>query len=441
MKITIVGTGYVGLVTGACLADVGNEVLCFDLDSEKISLLNNGQIPIYEPGLSSLIKKNCSVGRLKFTYNLSESVDHGYIQFIAVGTPSDQDGSADLNHVLTAAKNIGKLMNDSKVVVDKSTVPVGTAEEVKKTILKELEDRKVSFSCDVVSNPEFLKEGAAIVDFQKPDRIIIGVDSYKAENIMKIIYSPFQRNRDKLIVMDIRSAELTKYAANAMLATRISFMNEMANLSEKLGADIEKIRLGIGSDSRIGYDFLYPGCGFGGSCFPKDIRALIKMGVKNGEKLQLLSSVEKTNSKQKLLLVKKIVNYFGEPLNNKTFAIWGLSFKPGTDDMREAPSITIINELLKREASIVCYDPVAMNSAKKIFKQTISFAKTPIEAVGSANALIILTEWQEFRSLDLSIISKKLIDKIIFDGRNIYNPKQVAAHGLSYESIGRPTQD
>ena len=437
MNITIVGAGYVGLVTGACLADVGNKVLCLDSDKSKITQLKNGCMPIYEPGLSTLVEKNQRSGRLKFTHNIEKSVDHGDVQFIAVGTPPEEDGSADLNYVLEAARNIGKYMKDKKIIVDKSTVPVGTADQVKATIYKELVARNKNYLFYVVANPEFLKEGAAISDFQKPDRIIVGTDSSEAEKMMRGIYAPFQRNRDRIMVMDIRSAELTKYAANAMLATRISFMNELANLSEKLGADIEQVRHGIGSDSRIGYSFLYPGCGYGGSCFPKDVKALIRTAKNLNQKLEVLNSVEVANNKQKLVLVKKIVSEYGENLGGNLFAIWGLSFKPGTDDMREAPSTTVIRELLKRGASIVAYDPIAMKESRKLFKSAVSYAQSPMEALNGADALIILTEWKEFRSPDFKEMSKRLKGSKIFDGRNIYDPKQVELNKLSYEAIGR----
>ena len=437
MNITIVGAGYVGLVTGACLADVGNKVLCLDSNKSKITQLKNGVVPIYEPGLSALVEKNQRFGRLKFTHNIEESVDHGDIQFIAVGTPPEEDGSADLNYVLEAARNIGKYMKDKKIVVDKSTVPVGTADKVKAIIFNELNSRNKSYLFYVVANPEFLKEGAAISDFQKPDRIVVGTDSTEAEKMMRTIYAPFQRNRDKIMVMGIRSAELTKYAANAMLATRISFMNELANLAEKLGADIEHVRHGIGSDSRIGYSFLYPGCGYGGSCFPKDVKALIRTASNLNQKLEVLSSVEVANNNQKLILVKKVVRDYGENLHGMLFAVWGLSFKPGTDDMREAPSIIVINELLKRGASVVAYDPVAMKESKKLFKSSISYAQSPLETLNDADALLILTEWKEFRSPDFVEISKRLKGLKIFDGRNIYDPKQVELGNLSYEAIGR----
>lgn len=437
MNITIVGAGYVGLVTGACLADVGNKVLCLDSNKSKITQLKNGVVPIYEPGLSALVEKNQRSGRLKFTHNIEESVDHGDVQFIAVGTPPEEDGSADLNYVLEAARNIGKYMKDKKIVVDKSTVPVGTADKVKAIIFNELNSRNKSYLFYVVANPEFLKEGAAISDFQKPDRIVVGTDSTEAEKMMRTIYAPFQRNRDKIMVMGIRSAELTKYAANAMLATRISFMNELANLAEKLGADIEHVRHGIGSDSRIGYSFLYPGCGYGGSCFPKDVKALIRTASDLNQRLEVLSSVEVANNNQKLILVKKVVREYGENLHGMLFAVWGLSFKPGTDDMREAPSIVVINELLKRGASVVAYDPVAMKESKKLFKSSISYAQSPLETLNDADALLILTEWKEFRSPDFVEISKRLKGLKIFDGRNIYDPKQVELGNLSYEAIGR----
>lgn len=437
MNITIIGSGYVGLVTGACLADVGNNVLCLDIDSEKIKGLQKSVIPIYEPGLEQLVRKNISAGRLGFTSDVETSVQFGELQFIAVGTPSGEDGAADLQYVLDAASRIGSNMVDSKIIVNKSTVPVGTADKVKLVIDSELEKRNTKIRFDVVSNPEFLKEGAAIEDFQKPDRIIVGANSEKSISVMKRLYSPFQRNRNKIIFMDIKSAELTKYAANAMLATRISFMNELANLSEALGADIEKVRTGIGSDSRIGYSFLYPGCGYGGSCFPKDVKALIKTGAEYGKDLRVLSAVERVNSLQKLVIPEKITNIYGESLSNKVFGIWGLAFKPGTDDMREAPSISVINTLLDKGAKIKAFDPVASDEAKRIFKESIDLYDDPIEVVKDADALIILTEWKEFRSPDFNKVKSFLRSPKIFDGRNLYDPALMRNIGIDYFPIGR----
>ena len=437
MNITIIGSGYVGLVTGACLADVGNNVLCLDIDSEKIKGLQKSVIPIYEPGLEQLVRKNISAGRLGFTCDVEMSVQFGELQFIAVGTPSGEDGAADLQYVLDAASRIGSNMVDSKIIVNKSTVPVGTADKVKLVIDSELEKRNTKIRFDVVSNPEFLKEGAAIEDFQKPDRIIVGANSEKSISVMKRLYSPFQRNRNKIIFMDIKSAELTKYAANAMLATRISFMNELANLSEALGADIEKVRTGIGSDSRIGYSFLYPGCGYGGSCFPKDVKALIKTGAEYGKDLRVLSAVERVNSLQKLVIPEKITNIYGESLSNKVFGIWGLAFKPGTDDMREAPSISVINTLLDKGAKIKAFDPVASDEAKRIFKESIDLYDDPIEVVKDADALIILTEWKEFRSPDFNKVKSFLRSPKIFDGRNLYDPALMRNIGIDYFPIGR----
>ena len=437
MNITIIGSGYVGLVTGACLADVGNNVLCLDIDSEKIKGLQKSVIPIYEPGLEQLVRKNIFAGRLGFTSDVEASVQFGELQFIAVGTPSGEDGAADLQYVLHAASRIGSNMVDSKIIVNKSTVPVGTADKVKLVIDSELEKRNTKIRFDVVSNPEFLKEGAAIEDFQKPDRIIVGANSEKSISVMKRLYSPFQRNRNKIIFMDIKSAELTKYAANAMLATRISFMNELANLSEALGADIEKVRTGIGSDSRIGYSFLYPGCGYGGSCFPKDVKALIKTGAEYGKELRVLSAVERVNFLQKLVIPEKITNIYGESLSNKVFGIWGLSFKPGTDDMREAPSISVINTLLDRGAKIKAFDPVASDEAKRIFKESIDLYDDPIEVVKDADALIILTEWKEFRSPDFNKVKSFLRSPKIFDGRNLYDPALMRNIGIDYFPIGR----
>ena len=437
MKISMIGTGYVGLVTGTCLADAGNQVLCLDLDAAKIKILQDGGIPIHEPGLLELVRKNVAAGRLRFTTDIKESVAFGEVQFIAVGTPPDEDGSADMQYVVSAARNIGRFMTSEKVIVDKSTVPVGTADKVRAAIADELERRGVTTTFHVVSNPEFLKEGAAVEDFQRPDRIVVGLDSQHAETVMREIYAPFQRHHDKLMVMDVRSAELTKYAANAMLATRISFMNELANLAESLGADIENVRRGIGSDSRIGYGFLYSGAGYGGSCFPKDVKALIKTAAANGHDLKVLNAVEDANDLQKTVLVKKITKAFGEQLSGLRFAIWGLAFKPNTDDMREAPSRVVITELAKRGATICAYDPVAMAEAQRVIKEPINYAHSPMEAIAGADALVILTEWKEFRSPDFEEIAKQLKTKQIFDGRNLYEPAVVRRAGLVYEGIGR----
>jgi UDPglucose 6-dehydrogenase len=437
MKISMIGTGYVGLVTGACLADAGNHVLCLDLDENKIKILNEGGIPIHEPGLLELVRKNVAAGRLRFTTSIEESVAFGLVQFIAVGTPPDEDGSADLQYVVAAARNIGRFMTTEKVVVDKSTVPVGTADKVRHAIAEELKTRGADISFHVVSNPEFLKEGAAVEDFQRPDRIVVGLDSARAEEVMREIYAPFQRQHDKLMVMDVRSAELTKYAANAMLATRISFMNELANLAESLGADIESVRRGIGSDTRIGYGFLYSGCGYGGSCFPKDVKALIKTAATNGHELAVLNAVEDANDRQKLVLVKKIIKAFGENLSGRRFAIWGLAFKPNTDDMREAPSRIIISELVKRGASIAAYDPVAMPEAKRVIPESIDYVDHPMHALSKADALVIVTEWKEFRSPDFEEIARQLKTPQIFDGRNMYEPAVVKRAGLTYHGIGR----
>jgi len=437
MKISMIGTGYVGLVTGACLADAGNQVLCLDLDAAKIKILQDGGIPIHEPGLLELVRKNVTAGRLRFTTDIQESVAFGEVQFIAVGTPPDEDGSADLQYVVNAARNIGRFMTSEKVIVDKSTVPVGTADKVRAAIADELERRGVTTTFHVVSNPEFLKEGAAVEDFQRPDRIVVGLDSQHAETVMREIYAPFQRHHDKFMMMDVRSAELTKYAANAMLATRISFMNELANLAESLGADIENVRRGIGSDSRIGYGFLYSGAGYGGSCFPKDVKALIKTAAANGHDLKVLNAVEDANDLQKTVLVKKITKAFGEQLSGLRFAIWGLAFKPNTDDMREAPSRVVITELAKRGATICAYDPVAMAEAQRVIKEPINYAHSPMEAIAGADALVILTEWKEFRSPDFEEIAKQLKTKQIFDGRNLYEPAVVRRAGLVYQGIGR----
>lgn len=439
MKITVVGTGYVGLVSGTCLAEVGNDVLCLDVDPAKIKILEEGGIPIHEPGLLEMVRRNVAAGRLKFTTDIKQAVDFGDVQFIAVGTPPDEDGSADLQYVVSAARNIGKFMIGYKVVVDKSTVPVGTADKVKAAIAEELIARKADVKFSVVSNPEFLKEGAAVEDFMRPDRIVVGAEDEQSKDVMRALYAPFQRNHERLVMMDVRSAELTKYAANAMLATRISFMNELANLAEALGADIEAVRKGIGSDPRIGYDFLYSGCGYGGSCFPKDVKALISTGHNNGYDLKVLNAVEAANNLQKQVLTQKIKKQFGQNLSGKHFAVWGLAFKPNTDDMREATSRVLINDLLQAGATVTAYDPVAMQEAKRIFNNVkgLSFAETPSQALNNADALVIITEWKEFRNPDFSQIKQKLKANIIFDGRNMYDPATVKNAGVAYRSIGR----
>ena len=440
MKITVVGTGYVGLVGAACLAEVGNHVLGLDVDPEKIRILKEGGIPIHEPGLLEIVRRNVENGRLSFTTNIEEAVHFGEVQFIAVGTPPDEDGSADLQYVTEAARNIGRFMTNEKVIVDKSTVPIGTGDKVKAAIAEELKKRNVDIHYSVVSNPEFLKEGAAVEDFMRPDRIVIGTEDPKAIEVMKQVYAPFQRNHERLVVTNLRSAELIKYAANAMLATRISFMNELANLAEIVGADIEMVRQGIGSDPRIGYHFLYPGCGYGGSCFPKDVKALIKTAKDvAGFDLKLLKAVEEVNDLQKYVLPKKIKKQFGNNLKDKHFALWGLAFKPNTDDMREASSRVLIDELIKAGATITAYDPVAIEEGKRIFKDEkhLSFADTQNEALKNADALIIVTEWTEFRSPDFTLIKSSLKSPIIFDGRNLYDPKVVRALGFNYYPIGR----
>ena len=439
MKITVIGTGYVGLVSGACLAEMGNHVLCLDVDPRKIEVLNNGGIPIHEPGLDSVVERNVAAGRLQFTTDVGAAVAHGTLQFIAVGTPPDEDGSADLQYVLAAARNIGRLMTDYKLVIDKSTVPVGTADKVKAAIQAELDARGIELEFSVASNPEFLKEGAAVEDFMRPDRIVVGAEGERAISLLRAVYAPFQRNRDKLVIMDVRSAELTKYAANAMLATRISFMNELALLAESLGADIELVRQGIGSDPRIGYHFLYAGCGYGGSCFPKDVKALIRTASENGRGLKVLQAVEDANDAQKQVLVDKIVRRFGEDLAGKRFAVWGLAFKPNTDDMREASARVLIAELLARGATVTAYDPVAMTEARRVFgdEPRIAYADNPDAALVGADALAIVTEWKEFRSPDFERIASTLKTPVIFDGRNLYEPRVVRDAGIDYQPIGR----
>ena len=440
MKITVIGTGYVGLVGAACLAEVGNHVLGLDVNPEKIRILKEGGIPIHEPGLLEIVRRNVENGRLSFTTNIEEAVHFGEVQFIAVGTPPDEDGSADLQYVTEAARNIGRFMTSEKVIVDKSTVPIGTGDKVKAAVAEELKKRNVDIHYSVVSNPEFLKEGAAVEDFMRPDRIVIGTEDSKAIEVMKQVYAPFQRNHERLVVTNLRSAELIKYAANSMLATRISFMNELANLAEIVGADIEMVRQGIGSDPRIGYHFLYPGCGYGGSCFPKDVKALIKTAKDvAGFDLKLLKAVEEVNDLQKYVLPKKIKKQFGDNLKGKHFALWGLAFKPNTDDMREASSRVLIGELIKAGATITAYDPVAMDEASRIFKDEkhLSFVDTQDDALKNADALIIVTEWTEFRSPDFALIKSSLKSPFIFDGRNLYDPKAVRALGFEYFPIGR----
>lgn len=439
MKITVIGTGYVGLVTGACLAEVGNDVLCMDLDAQKINILDQGGIPIYEPGLEDIVRRNIAAGRLRFTTDPVESVSHGVVQFIAVGTPADEDGSADLKHVIAAARAVGQNMQEYKVVVDKSTVPVGTADKVRAAIQEELIQRGSALEFDVASNPEFLKEGAAVDDFMRPDRIVVGTDDERTAHLMRTLYAPFQRNHERLIIMDIKSAELTKYAANAMLATRISFMNELAMLAEKMGADIEHVRQGIGSDPRIGYHFLYAGCGYGGSCFPKDVQALQRTAKEFGCELKILNAVEAANESQKEVLIAKITARLGHDLTGKKFAIWGLAFKPDTDDMRDAPSRVLIKGLWARGATVTAYDPVAMHEARRIFGDDtrLRMADSSMEALDGSDALVIVTEWKAFRSPDFAAIKSKLKAPIIFDGRNLYEPKDLRTEGIEYFAIGR----
>jgi UDPglucose 6-dehydrogenase len=439
MKITIVGTGYVGLVTGACLADVGNRVLCIDIDPKKIATLQGGGIPIFEPGLKEIVANNIAAGRLNFSTDIVEGVAYGDIQMIAVGTPPGEDGSADLQYVVAAARNIGKHMTGPKIVIDKSTVPVGTADRVRAAIAEELKARGSEVKFSVVSNPEFLKEGAAVEDFMRPDRIVIGADNAETIETMRQLYAPFQRSHDRLMVMDVRSAELTKYAANAMLATRISFMNELALLAERLGADIESVRKGIGSDPRIGYQFLYPGIGYGGSCFPKDVQAMQRTATDAGMSLKLLEAVERVNYAQKHVLTEKIVKRFGENLAGKTIAIWGLAFKPNTDDMREAPSLVLIDDLTKRGAKIAVFDPVAMPEAKHLLSGngSLRFAESANDAMVGADALAIVTEWKTFRAPDFSTMKAALKSPVVFDGRNLYEPSSMRELGFEYYPIGR----
>ncbi|WP_306533809.1 UDP-glucose/GDP-mannose dehydrogenase family protein [Geobacter sp.] len=443
MKICVIGTGYVGLVAGTCFAESGNRVICVDVNEEKIEGLKQGILPIYEPGLKELVLRNSADGRLSFTTNLDSAVKESLVCFIAVGTPPGEDGSADLQHVLAVAREIGRTMEGFKIIVDKSTVPVGTADKVRQATQEELDRRGVSYEFDVVSNPEFLKEGAAIDDFMKPDRVVIGADNVRTAEIMKELYSPFMRKTNRLIIMDVQSAEMTKYAANAMLATRISFMNQMANLCERMGADVAAVREGIGSDSRIGYDFLFPGVGYGGSCFPKDVKALIKTADECDYDFVLLKAVEEVNERQKGILIDKMIAHFSREneatsLEGKTIAVWGLSFKPRTDDMREAPSIVIISRLLEMGATVRAHDPEAVKEAKKIFGDRISYSSTnQYEILKDADALAIITEWNEYRNPDFERISASLAAPVIFDGRNLYNPRRMREIGFTYHSIGR----
>ena len=439
MRVTIFGSGYVGLVTGACLADAGNHVICVDVDASKIERLNRGELPIHEPGLDEIIARNAKAGRLEFTTDAKKGVAHGLFQLIAVGTPPDEDGSADLKYVVSVARTIGENISEYAIVMTKSTVPVGTADRVKAEVTAALKRRNSDVEFDVVSNPEFLKEGAAIADFMKPDRVVVGTDNPRTMELLRALYEPFTRNRDRFVVMDVRSAELTKYAANAMLATKISFMNELANIAERVGADIEKVRVGIGSDPRIGYSFIYPGAGYGGSCFPKDVQALVRSATGVNYQARILEAVEAVNKSQKSFLVQKIRKHFSGELQGRTFAIWGLAFKPNTDDMREAPSLTVINDLLEAGAKVQAFDPVSMNEARRIFgiKAGLSFAVDAQATLKGADALVILTEWQEFRSPDFDQIKSELKQPVIFDGRNLYNPDLLKRFAFHYYAVGR----
>jgi UDPglucose 6-dehydrogenase len=438
MRITIFGSGYVGLVTGACLADAGNHVVCVDVDRRKVEMLSAGEVPIHEPGLDVLVQRNFAAGRLRFTTDAEEGVEHGQFQLIAVGTPPDEDGSADLRAVLAVAGTIGRHMSEYKVVITKSTVPVGTADKVREAVAAALAERGAAIEFDTVSNPEFLKEGAAVEDFMKPDRVVIGTSSPRATEWLRALYEPFTRNRDRMIVMDVRSAELTKYAANAMLATKISFMNELANLAERCGADIEAVRIGIGSDPRIGHAFIYPGVGYGGSCFPKDVKALRRSAVEVGYEESILAAVESVNERQKTVLFQKIKRHFGS-LRGKTIALWGLAFKPNTDDMREAPSRVLMEALWQEGASVRAYDPVAMPECSRIYgaRADLTLCKSSVETLSGADGLAIVTEWREFRSPDFDHIKSTLKSPVIFDGRNLYDPAHLARDGFSYYAIGR----
>ncbi len=442
MRVTIFGTGYVGLVTGACLADSGNHVLCVDIDSHKIERLQAGDVPIYEPGLEDIVRRSHAAGRLEFTTDAAAGVAHGLFQFIAVGTPPGEDGSADLQHVLQVARSIGQNLSEYRVVVNKSTVPVGTADKVRAEILAMLDRRGVPIEFDVVSNPEFLKEGAAVEDFMKPDRIIVGTDNPRTAELLRSLYDPFNRSHDRMLVMDVRSAELTKYAANAMLATKISFMNELANVAEQLGADIEHVRIGIGSDPRIGYEFIYPGCGFGGSCFPKDVRALVASAATAGYKAEILRAVGAVNERQKEVLFAKIKAYFGDGLRGKTIGVWGLAFKPNTDDMREASSRTLIEALWSEGATVRAYDPVARDAARRLYgeRPDLVLCERADDALRGADAIAIVTEWREFRSPDFARMKALLNEPVVFDGRNLYDPKMLKHQGFRYFAIGRGEQ-
>ena len=439
MKITIFGSGYVGLVTGACFAEVGNEVLCVDVDAHKVARLQRGEIPIHEPGLDEVVRRNAAGGRLRFTTAIAEGVAHGLFQFIAVGTPPDEDGSADLQHVRAVARAIGRHLDGYRVVVNKSTVPVGTADVVRETIAAVLAERGLELPFTVVSNPEFLKEGVAVADFMRPDRIIIGCDDERAARLLRTLYAPFNRNRDRLIEMDVRSAELTKYAANALLAAKISFMNEIANLAERLGADVEKVRVGIGADPRIGYHFIYPGAGYGGSCFPKDVKALEYTARSVDYEAALLQAVEAVNQRQKTVLFTKIQRHFQGDLHGRTFALWGLAFKPGTDDMREAPSRVLLDALWAAGATVQAYDPAAMNEARRLYgeRPDLRLCPQPLAALENADALVIITEWSLFRSPDFAAIRQALKQPVIFDGRNLYDPDELREAGFVYYAIGR----
>ena len=439
MNVTIFGSGYVGLVTGACLAEVGNHVICIDIDADKIARINQGEVPIHEPELDEYIERNMKAGRLSFTTDIDAAVEHGLFQFIAVGTPPDEDGSADLQYVLAVARSIGERLKEYRIIIDKSTVPVGTADKVSKEVEDALTQRGASGDFDVVSNPEFLKEGAAIDDFMKPDRIVIGADNPRTTELLRALYAPFNRSHDRLVAMDVRSAELTKYAANALLATKISFMNELANLAEGLGADIEHVRLGIGSDPRIGYHFIYPGCGYGGSCFPKDVTALERTARQISYEAELLQAVEAVNERQKEKLFAKIDAYFDGALQGKTIAVWGLAFKPNTDDMREAPSRVLMERLWKSGAKVRAYDPVAMGETQRIYGQRgdLVLCESPESALTGADALVIVTEWSVFRSPNFDVIKTSLSHPVIFDGRNIYEPEQMRRLGIDYFGIGR----
>lgn len=450
MKITVIGTGYVGLVTGACLSEMGNHVVCLDVDQAKIDVLNSGGMPIHEPGLQQIVQTNMAAGRLQFTTDADLAARHGTMQFVAVGTPPDEDGSADLQYVLAAARQIGRRMTDYKLIIDKSTVPVGTADKVRAAIAEELALRGVKLDFSVASNPEFLKEGAAVSDFMRPDRVVVGVPEgdERAALLLRALYAPFVRNHDRMLIMDVRSAEFTKYAANAMLATRISFMNELSRLAEVVGADIEAVRIGIGSDPRIGTHFLYAGAGYGGSCFPKDVKALAYTAAQASMPSRMMAAVEAINEDQKQVLVRKVVSAYGEDLSGKTFAVWGLSFKPNTDDMREAPSRVVLAGLIERGARIRAYDPVASAEAQRTLAldlgaerlaAQVAFVQTASEALVDADALVIITEWKEFRTPDFEAIGEALADKRVFDGRNLYEPAMVRSFGLEYHSIGRGT--